>query len=151
MYLCLMVVAVWIIISALNWPMKTAILPIIVGIIVCLLATTELCFTLFEKKGATKTEAMDFQLSKDVDQALANRRTLSIFAWIIGFFFLILLVGVPVALPLFMFFYLKFSGREGWKISIGLTAAVWICFYFLFIWFLKTQFSSGWVQQWLIG
>ena len=151
MFFCLVVIAIWVVISALKWPMKTAIFPIIIGSVVFLLAVTELCFTLFEKKGTEKTETMDFQLSKDIDQALANRRTLSIFAWIIGFFFLILLLGVPIALPLFMFLYLKLSGKEGWRISIGLTAVVWVCFYFLFIWFLRTQFLSGWIQQWLSG
>jgi hypothetical protein len=156
MLLCLMGISLWTIISALQWPIKTGIFPIGMGGIVFLLAMVELFFTLFQKDTDTQekkeeTEVMDFKLSADTDRAVARQRTVSIFLWIVGFFFMIVLLGMPVALPLFMFLCLKFSGKEGWKTSIGLTAVVWVSFYFLFIWFLKTQFLAGWIQQWVKG
>jgi hypothetical protein len=50
-----------------------------------------------------------------------------------------------------MFLYLKFDGKEGWGVSISMTIVVWMCFYFLFIWFMKTHFAEGLIIEWLKG
>jgi hypothetical protein len=48
-----------------------------------------------------------------------------------------------------MALYLKLQGREGWVVSLALTAAVWGVFYGLFDRLLHLPFPAGWVQQWL--
>ena len=58
---------------------------------------------------------MDFKLSEDVDKATAARRTLLTFGWIFGFFILILFFGFTIAIPLFVFLYLKIQGKEKWS------------------------------------
>jgi len=148
MCFCLLLIALGVVLSALQWPIKTAVFPIGIGSIIFVMAMIELLFTLMDKeKGIEEKDVMDFKLSRSIDPALARQRTISIFLWIIGFFFMILFLGMPVALPLFLFLYIKVSGKEGWKISLGLTAGVWICFYFLFMQFLKIQFRAGWLQD----
>ena len=70
-----------------------------------------------------------------------------IFVWIVAFFFLTILVGFHVAVPLFVFFYLKLEGKESWTLSLIVTAVTWGAFYGLFVWFLNVPFMDGWVQQ----
>lgn len=144
---CLWVMAIWVIISALKWPPKTALFPLIIGIAVFLMALAELLFTLFGKEEGGEETVMDFQLSRDTDPALATRRTISISIWILGFLLMILLLGFPVTAPLCIFLYLKLEGKERWGISLGVAAGVGACFYFLFIWLLNTSFEEGWVIE----
>ena len=88
---------------------------------------------------------MDFQLSEDIDPALVTRRTLLSFAWIIGFFFLILFFGFIIAVPLMVFLFLKVQAKEKWGISLLLTGSAFVFFYGLFVWLLDTPFSEGWI------
>jgi putative tricarboxylic transport membrane protein len=64
-----------------------------------------------------------------------------------GFFLLILLLGFPISVPLFTFLYLKLHGKEGWGMSLGLSASALACFYGLFVWLLHIPFPEGWVQK----
>jgi hypothetical protein len=139
----LMAAGIWAVISGLNWPRRAGLFPTIVASVVLILASIELGYSLFEKEDAEDTDRIDFKLSTEVDQALANRRTLSTFLWLAGFLLVIILLGLPVAIPLFMFSYLKFESKESWFVSFSLTVVFWGCFYFLFIWLLKTQFPEG--------
>ena len=144
MSLILALIAAWVVITALKWPLMSGLFVIIVGASVFFMAMVDFCMRLFGKE----TSEAYFKVPENVSRALAMRRTLSAFMFITGFFVLILLFGIPIAVPLFVFFYLKLH-REGWKISLGLAGLAWISFYGLFIWLLKTPFLEGWVQRWL--
>lgn len=145
MGLCLMVISVGVIMTALKWPFKTALFPVVIGIPVFFMAMAEFFLNLLGKgESGEKTSTIDFKLSESVDEALAVRRTISIFLWILGFFFLILLVGFLIAVPIFFVLFLKLKGEEGWKISIGLAAMAWLCFFGLFVWLLHISFMEGW-------
>jgi hypothetical protein len=143
---CIMLVGAGVVIQALQWPFKAALFPAIVGIPVFLLAMADFLLNLFEKEkkeGAT----IDFKFSEATDKKVEKQRTISIFLWILGFFFLVLLVGFAVAVPLFVFFYLKVQARVGWVITIVNTLVTWGVFYGLFVWFLNVPFMEGWIQQ----
>jgi hypothetical protein len=145
---CLMAIAVGVIITAIKWPFKTALFPTIVGVFIFFGAMAEFLLNFFESKDiVTKQGAVDFQLSEDVDQALATRRTLLGFAWIIGFFLFILLFGFLIAVPLMVFLFLKVQAKERWGISLLLTGLALLFFYGLFIWLLNTPFSAGWILE----
>lgn len=153
MNLVLMVISAIVIITALKWPLKAALFPLIIGIAAFGMSTAEFLLGTFEKekeKGAKKEAAIDFSFSEDIDKTVALRRTLIIFAWILGFFLMVILFGFPITVPLFMFIYLKFQGREKWGISIILSALGWGCFYGLFVWLLDTPFEEGLLQK-LLG
>ncbi len=144
---CLMLIALWGVITALKWPIKVGLFPVIIGSLICLMALTELLFNLFGKEeGDEEPSGLDFKLSEYSDRALAKRRTISIFLWILGFFFLILLVGFSFAIPVFFILFLKVKGKEGWIASLGLTAIAWVSFYGLFVWFLKVLLPEGLLQ-----
>jgi hypothetical protein len=148
--LCVMGVTAWMVITAIKWPFRTAVFPIIVGIPVFLMATVELCLVLCVRKehgkDSTDTSEVYFRLEGE-DRGLSMRRFIFAFTWIIGLFLLVLFVGFPIAVPLFVLLHLRIHGREGWKISLGLTIAAWIFFYGLFVWLLHIPFGEGWAQR----
>lgn len=146
MSLGLMVISAGVVITALKWPLRAALFPIIIGVSVFFMAIAELLLSLFGKKEMTlKEAAVDFSLSEGMDQALEIRRTLVIFSWIISFFVLIIFFGFTIAVPLFVFLYLKLQGREGWGTSLILSVSAWVFFFGLFVWLLNTPFQEGWV------
>ena len=143
---CIMLVGAGVVIQALQWPFKAALFPAIVGVPVFLLGMADCLMNLFEKE-KKDSATIDFKFSEAADKRVEKERTRSIFLWILGFFFLVLLVGFAVAVPLFVFFYLKFQARVGWVITIVNTLATWGIFYGLFVWFLNVPFMEGWIQQ----
>lgn len=147
--LCIMALAAWAVLTATAWPWKAALFPLVIGIPIFCLAGAELLLGLFRPDTEGRGRAVDFQLSGHLPAELALKRTLAIFGWILGFFFAILLVGFPVAVPLFVFCYLKAQGREGWVRSAILTLLAWAFFYGLFIHLLHLPFPAGWIQTWI--
>ena len=76
---------------------------------------------------------------------VARRRTLLAAGWIVAFLVSIVLLGFPIAVPLLVFVYVKFQGKESWLFSIVFTAAVWGFFYGLFDLLLHLPFPEGWL------
>ncbi len=150
MNLSMVVISAWVAMTALKWPLKTALFPLVISISVFLMTTAELLLSLFGKEeGAKKGAAVDFSFSEVVDKKVTFQRTLTIFSWIVGFFFMIVLFGFSIGVVIFVFFYMKIQGREKWGISIVMTLGSWFFFWGLFIWLLNTPMMEGWVFQWL--
>jgi hypothetical protein len=148
MNLCCVVIAVGVIITAIEWPFKTAFFPLMVSIFLFFGAMADLLLDVFgSKEAATKQGPVDFQLSEDIDPAVATRRTLLAFAWIIGFFLLILLFGFTIAVPLLVLLFLKVQAKEGWGISLLLTGSSLVFFFGLFVWLINIPFSEGWIFE----
>jgi Tripartite tricarboxylate transporter TctB family len=142
----IMIMSAYGVIVATAWPWKAALFPLVIGIPLFCLAAAEALWTLFGAPPAEDGEARDFQLSIGKDTA---RRTLTAVGWILAFFAAIVLLGFPIAVPLFVFLYLKLQGRESWILSIVMTAAVWGVFYGLFDLMLHLPFPAGWLFAWL--
>ncbi len=150
MSLCVMLVGAGVVITAMKWPLKAALFPIIIGIPLFFMTMAKLFLTLFGKEeDRGKKSAMDFQFADHIDQATALRRTLITFAWVIGFSLLILFFGFPIAIPMFLLLYLKLRAKERWATSIILTSLTWGFFLGLFVWLLNTRFQEGWVVRWV--
>lgn len=146
MSFCIMLVGAGVVIQASQWPFKAALFPLIVGVPVSLLALIDFLSCAFEKSDKEQT-TIDFKFSGHEDKALERKRTVSIFLWILGFFFLVIFVGFPVAVPLFVLCYLKLEGREGWLVTLAATFITWGTFYGLFVWFLNVPFMEGLIQK----
>lgn len=139
--------------EAREWRLQARLYPWAIGIPMLALAVAHL---VWEFKGGSDrpsprpaTAPVDVQFSQDVDPALARRRTISIFSWIFGFFAGIWLLGFAVTVPAFVFLYLKVQSREGWALSLALTAAAWLIFWGLFVRLLRLPFPDGAVYSWL--
>src|SRR3989304_9191259 len=89
--------------------------------------------------------AVDFEMTTDVAPPLARRRTLAILSWIVGFLAFILVFGFPIAVPLFVFLYLKLVGKEGWVLTLSLTLVSWLTMEGLFNRLLHLPFPEGWL------
>ena len=143
----IMILAAWAVVSALAWPWKAALFPLAIGIpLFCLAAAEVLCVIL---RPEARVATQDFQLSDHLPPDVTLRRTVAAFGWIVGFFAAIVMLGFLVAIPLFMLAYLRLQGKEGWTLSVVLTAAVWAAFYGLFDQLLHLPFPDGWLLTWL--
>jgi len=148
MGLAMMVITAWMVITALDWPFRAALFPVVIGISVFLMASTDVLISFLGRKEASlQQSSIDFQLTKDVEREVATSRTLWTVFWIFVFFLLILLLGFQLSIPIFFILFLKIKGREGWGISIGLAVLAWVSFYGLFVLILDTVFIEGWIQQ----
>ena len=119
--------------TALRWPPKAALFPLVMGIPLLVLAVAQLVMDLREHPPATP-EA---------------RPAWGILAWMVAFIVLVLLLGFPLAVPLFVLAYLVTSGRENWLLSVVLAAAAWAAFYLLFQRLLHFPFEDGLITTWL--
>jgi Tripartite tricarboxylate transporter TctB family len=147
--LFLAAVAAYAIAAALSWPFKAALFPLVMGIPLLLLALAQLFLDLRGEAGAADGSAVELQPGADVAPEIARRRTAAIFAWMAAFVVLVLLLGFPLAVPLFVFSYLVVQSAAGWGLSIALTAAAWGFFHGLFERLLHLPFDTGLVQTWL--
>jgi len=137
------------VIAAWFWPWKAALFPLVIGIPLFCLAAAEVLWVLIGREHASEPgEVRDFQISPEVPRGEVIRRSTVAAGWIAGFFAAIVLLGFPVAVPLFVFLYLKLDAKEGWILSALLTAAVWGFFYGLFDQLLHLPFPQGWLFEW---
>jgi hypothetical protein len=133
---------------ATAWPLKAKLFPLVIGIPVFCLAAAEALWALFGST-ASRGAAMDFQLSEHVPPKAALVRTLGATGWMIGFFAAIVLLGFHIAIPLFVFSYLKVQGRERWALCVAVTVAAWGFFYGIFDRLLHLPLPAGWIQTWM--
>lgn len=140
----IMALSAWAAISALAWPLKAALFPLVISIPLFCLAAAEVAWLLLgsAERGHTK----DFQPPPaDVPEALARRRMGLAVGWIFGFFAAIVLLGFPIAVPLFVFLYLRLQAKERWLFCAVFSVAVWTVFYGLFDRLLHLPFAAGWL------
>lgn len=135
------------VIVAMDWPLKAKLFPLAIAIPVFCMATAEVAWGLLDP--ASRSEAMEFKFSVQAPGGSAARRTLLAVAWMAGFFAAIVLLGYLVAVPLFVFLYLRLQGRESWVASAVFALVVWAVFYAVFDRLLHLPFPAGLMQGWL--
>jgi hypothetical protein len=143
----IMLLSVWGVVSAWHWPAKAALFPLVISIPLFFLAAAEALWVLLGSE--TQSAASDFKLSDHLPESVALRRTLLAAGWIFGFFFAILLLGFLVAVPAFVFLYLRLQGKQGWLFSAVFTLAVFAFFYGLFDLLLHLPFPPGVLLSWV--
>ncbi len=138
-------IAAYALYASLHWPFRTALFPRVIGIPLLLLALSEMALSIWGVEKEREGHAVDFELTTAIEPTLARKRTLLIFAWIFGFLVLILAFGFPLAVPIFVFAYLKIAGKESWTLSTVLTLVSWIFMEGVFDRFLHIPFPGGWI------
>ena len=128
----LALVAAYAVLTAVRWPPKAALFPLVMGIPLLVLALAQV--------------VMDWRaVSPPEESPQEARAAISILAWMAGFIALVFLVGFPLAVPLFIVGYLLLQAREPWFLSITLALIAWGAFYLLFQKLLHFPFDSGWL------
>ena len=56
--------------------------------------------------------------------------------------------GIYIALPVFLFFYLKFIGRHSWPLTLSLVICVPIFIFCMFEWALKIPLPKAFTEEW---
>lgn len=130
--------------ASIGWPFRTALFPRVIAAPILILALTEWALSVWGAEKADQGHAVDFQFTDSVEPALAGKRTAAIIGWTLGFLGLIVLVGFPLAVPIFVFLYLA-SAREPWQLIFGLTVISWLIIEGLFDRFLHIPFPEGWM------
>ena len=137
----------WGVFSALAWPWKAKLFPLVIGIPLLCLALAEILWVIFGSSAGAK--AADFKLTQDQPPEVARQRTLVAATWIGGFFALIVLLGFQIAVPLLVLAYLRLQGKETWLFSSAFALVIWAAFYGLFDQLLHLPFPAGWLFEWL--
>ena len=122
--------AAYAVFTALRWPPKAALFPLVMGIPLLVLALAQMVIDLREPQRPEGPPG-------------AGLAALAILAWMAGFIAVVLLIGFPLAVPLLIFAYLRVAGREPWPLSIALAAAAWGIFHLLFQKLLHFPFEAG--------
>jgi len=137
--------------QAHDWRMQARLYPWAIGIPMLILAIIQVILDLKGVKAKQSTDAapVDFQFTKEIEPAIAKKRAITMFAWLFGFFIAILLVGFSIAIPLMMFTYMRFQGKESWVLSLVLTVIAFTCYYLLFVRVLNLPFPEGLLLPWL--
>jgi Tripartite tricarboxylate transporter TctB family len=148
---CALIFFIVFVYQAQEWRLQARLDPWAIGIPMIILAIIQVILDLkgVRAKQPSDGAPVDFQFSTDVDPAVARRRTLNIFAWILGFFVSIVLLGFTITIPLLVFGYLKFQAGESWVLSIILSICAWLIFYGLFVRLLNLPFPEGLIFTWL--
>ncbi|HEX9398213.1 MAG TPA: tripartite tricarboxylate transporter TctB family protein [Burkholderiales bacterium] len=133
--------AAWGLVSAMSWPLKAKLFPLVVGIPLLCLAIAEIIYSLRDKS----TEP-----PRDIPADVERHRSLVAAGWILAFFAAIVLLGFDIAVAVFVFLYLVIQGKERWIFSAIFAAATWALFYGLFDRLLHLPFPAGWLLE-LLG
>jgi hypothetical protein len=136
-------VAAYALYASWSWPFRTALFPRVIAAPILVLALIEWALSVWSIEGEREGHAVDFQFTADVEPALATKRTIAIVLWMLGFLAFILLLGFPLAVPIFVFVYLKIAGGERWTPTIVLTVVSWVFMEGLFNRLLHLPFAEG--------
>jgi hypothetical protein len=133
--------------------MQARLYPWAIGIPMLFLAIVQVIMDLRGVKAKESSDGpptpMDFQFTQEIEPALAKRRAITMFAWLLGFFVAIVLLGFNLAIPLMMFTYMRFQGKESWVLSLTLTVIAFVFYYGLFVKLLTLPFPEGLLLTWL--
>ena len=136
-----------------EWRLQARLYPWAIGIPMILLAIINIVQELRgpkeEGEGASTNAPSDFQLTQTVAWDVAVRRTANILCWIVGFMAGIWLLGFSITVAGMTFGYLKIQSKEGWPMSLILTACAWLVYYVVFERTLLLPFPEGQVFHWL--
>ena len=127
-----------------NFGYRAGLFPWVIGIPTLILGLAQLGRDLYgkkKKKIAGLAESVETHV--DVAPEVVAQRTRGILLWTIGFFVAIWLLGFSYAVPLTLFLYLKFAGKEKWLMTIAVTFFTWLFYWSLFERLLNVPFPDG--------
>ena len=137
---CVMLAAVFV---AKDWPIRASIIILLLGGVGLVLTAIQLAMDI---KALHNTESPVMRPTFEVQAIQHQGRwgSLEIWAWLWGLFFAIHLIGFPIALPLFVFLYVKLYGGS-WLTAVLLTALTWGLLYGIY----ENMLSVPWPKPWL--
>ncbi len=117
----IIVVLVGAVAIASQWVLRAGIIVLALGSVGIVLATAQLfvdCLTRSASATESTGRTLKFELPtvEDTDPRAALMGTLEIWAWLIGLVLAVPIIGLPLALPLFVLVYAQFYGAS-WRLA----------------------------------
>ena len=112
-------------IAAWDWPLRASIIVLVLGSAGLVMVAAQLILDLSRSRKPTPEARPAFEIPSFEEggaEALPCG-ALAVWCWLIGLLLAILAVGLPAALALFVFLYMKSYGA-GWLPSLGMAAAI---------------------------
>lgn len=79
-----------------------------------------------------------------------NRQELILFGWFFFLLGIVLLFGYWIGTPIFLFLFLRYYSKESLKLSLMITAGVWVSMYFVLVILLEQIIFEGFVTQFIV-
>ncbi|MBI4333438.1 MAG: tripartite tricarboxylate transporter TctB family protein [Chloroflexi bacterium] len=134
-------------VTALQWPLRASILVLTLGSVTLVLCLVQVYLEV--RRGSDRSDdpsGMDIAVDESQRGRAALKRTIDIWAWILGAILAIWLAGFQIAIPLFAFLYPLTHGSR-WYIALVICfvsfAALWGIF--------EMIISVPWPEPFLLG
>ncbi len=111
---------------ASQWELRASIIILVLGSLGVLMATAQLAIDIFPRGRAAAAPArptMELPTIEDKDPKAALRGTFEIWGWLLGLLAFIRIVGLDLALPIFVLVYVRFYGGS-WRLCAFLTVMI---------------------------
>jgi hypothetical protein len=117
-------------IMASDWVLRASVLILVLGSAGLVLALAQLFVDTYNRAPAKPVSGPQFEVPSfdEADPKMMTKSTLEIWLWMLGLVCAIPVIGMPIALTLFVFIYCKVYGGSWW---VSLFAASLVA---LFIW-----------------
>lgn len=116
------------VVTAAEWDIHARLFPWVIGIPAVVLCLAQLVGDFFRRRRSGGEDdargMMDLPVDRSVPMSVVVRRALNTFGWIFGLFAAVSFMGFIVAVPLFVFLYLRFQAGEKLALSVKSSAAM---------------------------
>jgi hypothetical protein len=128
---------------AKDWPIRASIIILLLGGVGVVLDLIQLRID-FRAMRAKEAKVLRPTFEVEALQHQGRWGSLEIWAWLWGLFFAVHLIGFPIALPLFVFLYIKWYGGS-WVTAILLTVVTWGFLYGIYDYLLHVPWPKPWL------
>ena len=129
---------------AKDWPVRASIVILLLGSVGIILTLVQWAFDFKALRAAvSKVQRPTFEVAALEHQGRWG--SLEMWGWLWGLFFLIHLIGFPIALPLFVFLYVKLYG-DRWTTALLIAAGTWGFLYGIFEQLLHVPWPKPWLN-----
>ncbi len=88
-------------------------------------------------------EKLGESMPEEAPAEKSTKKILIMISWMVGFFVAALLIGLPISMPLFLFSYMRISGKASWLSSILVAVIVGGGIYYLFQNYIQIDLFEG--------
>jgi hypothetical protein len=129
---------------AKDWPIRASIIILLLGSVGVVLTLIQLRLD-FKASRAEGAKILRPTFEVQAIEHQGRWGSLEIWAWLWGLFFAIHLIGFPIALPLFVFLYIKLYGGS-WLTAITLTAVTSGFLHSIYDYVLSVPWPKPWIR-----
>ena len=131
--------------SGSEWPLIAKLMPVYIAAVPgAALALWQLFrVTTGRERAAAGGVEMDEGFRQELEARVARRRTAVFFAWFMGAALAVWLLGITVAVPLFVFLYCLVEGREKLRVALLMAAVAFLLLWGLFEGVFQVLWADG--------